>query len=660
MGILSKVLQDSSTGSVLGVINIAADFPTLAQVTNGATYVIGTAVTDNDPTKTNTGSSFVEGEVIAWDEADTKWITTSVSAPVQSVAGKTGTVTLVAADVGLGNVDNTSDADKPISTATQTALDGKENTLGFTPENVANKAVDFSTVNDTLYPSVEAVNEQLALKLDVADNLNDLADAATARTNLDLGDLAVADSVSENEIDNNAVTNIKLANMDAGTIKGRQTGNGQAQDLTATQATSILDNMVGDSGGGGTKGLVPAPAAGDAAADKFLKADGTWSAEIGSGDVTGPALSGPNYIPSFSDTTGKVLQVSGMQADVAGNILAASVSSAGTIQGSTLLATNLTSAKFITSNANNELISAVKGAVDTFDDTASGDSYVPGDYINVPLTGGSGTGLEVNITVIPGEGIKTVDTLVGGADYTDGTYSAVSLTGGTGEDALADITVAGGAVTVVTIVGAGNSYAVDDTLSADPADIGGTGAGFTVDVATIFPAGLVGFPLVIAEEGQDYVEGDVLGVDNANLGGTGSGFEATVGTIFKPAVLTIDDLAPGEDGNVVYSPYATITTGPQTLVDKWRYFANSASQLTFPLPTTAAVGDVFRIIQANTGGYKITQNAGQIIYFQGGSTTAGTGGFLESAGPGSVIELTCIESNTAFIVTSHEVNPTLT
>ena len=37
---------------------------------------------------------------------------------------------LVKGDVGLGNVDNTSDANKPVSTATQTALDGKANTLG--------------------------------------------------------------------------------------------------------------------------------------------------------------------------------------------------------------------------------------------------------------------------------------------------------------------------------------------------------------------------------------------------------------------------------------------------------------------------------------------------------------------------------------------------
>lgn len=44
---------------------------------------------------------------------------------VDSVAGKTGVVTLVKADVGLANVDNTSDANKPISTATQTALNAK-------------------------------------------------------------------------------------------------------------------------------------------------------------------------------------------------------------------------------------------------------------------------------------------------------------------------------------------------------------------------------------------------------------------------------------------------------------------------------------------------------------------------------------------------------
>jgi hypothetical protein len=52
---------------------------------------------------------------------------TSSGAPVQSVAGKIGAVTLAKGDVGLGNVDNTSDLNKPVSTATQNALNLKAN-----------------------------------------------------------------------------------------------------------------------------------------------------------------------------------------------------------------------------------------------------------------------------------------------------------------------------------------------------------------------------------------------------------------------------------------------------------------------------------------------------------------------------------------------------
>ena len=49
---------------------------------------------------------------------------------VTSVASKTGAVTLAKGDVGLGNVNNTADADKPVSTVTQTALDSKADLVG--------------------------------------------------------------------------------------------------------------------------------------------------------------------------------------------------------------------------------------------------------------------------------------------------------------------------------------------------------------------------------------------------------------------------------------------------------------------------------------------------------------------------------------------------
>jgi len=56
----------------------------------------------------------------------------AAAAPVQSVNGQTNVVVLTKSDVGLSNVDNTSDLNKPISTATQTGLDLKANKAGDT------------------------------------------------------------------------------------------------------------------------------------------------------------------------------------------------------------------------------------------------------------------------------------------------------------------------------------------------------------------------------------------------------------------------------------------------------------------------------------------------------------------------------------------------
>ncbi len=70
----------------------------------------------------------------SYNSSDSKWYETSrstsgsgSSGAVTSVNGATGDVTVSKSSIGLANVDNTSDANKPISTATQTALDGKQN-----------------------------------------------------------------------------------------------------------------------------------------------------------------------------------------------------------------------------------------------------------------------------------------------------------------------------------------------------------------------------------------------------------------------------------------------------------------------------------------------------------------------------------------------------
>lgn len=62
---------------------------------------------------------------------------TSAQAPVQSVAGKTGIVTLSKSDVGLGDVENKSSA----TIRGEITSSNVTTALGFTPENIANKGV---------------------------------------------------------------------------------------------------------------------------------------------------------------------------------------------------------------------------------------------------------------------------------------------------------------------------------------------------------------------------------------------------------------------------------------------------------------------------------------------------------------------------------------
>jgi hypothetical protein len=99
-------------------------------------------------------SAGTAGQVLTLDSAAPggfTWSTPTVtSVPVTSVAGKIGDVTLAKADVGLTNVDNTSDADKPVSTATQTALDDKANTTHTHAESdITNLTTDLAATEKT-------------------------------------------------------------------------------------------------------------------------------------------------------------------------------------------------------------------------------------------------------------------------------------------------------------------------------------------------------------------------------------------------------------------------------------------------------------------------------------------------------------------------------
>jgi hypothetical protein len=75
------------------------------------------------------------------------------------------------------------------------------------------------------------------------------------------------------------VANAALANVATNTVKGRSAaGTGAASDLSMATLTAMLNAFVGDGGSGGTKGLVPAPDPGAAAAGQVLKASGSFGA----------------------------------------------------------------------------------------------------------------------------------------------------------------------------------------------------------------------------------------------------------------------------------------------------------------------------------------------------------------------------------------------
>ena len=99
---------------------------------------------------------------------------------VNTVAGRTGHVVLTKNDVGLSNVDNTSDLNKPVSTAVQSALDLKEpananiqSHIGSTsnPHSVTKTQVGLSNVDNTSDMSKPVSTLQAAAIQTAADTI---------------------------------------------------------------------------------------------------------------------------------------------------------------------------------------------------------------------------------------------------------------------------------------------------------------------------------------------------------------------------------------------------------------------------------------------------------------------------------------------------------
>jgi hypothetical protein len=109
-----------------GIWNASTNTPTLVSSIGikGFYYKVNVAGT----TTIDTHNNWTVGDLVIFDGTVWEQVQGGTS-DVVSVAGRTGAVTLTSGDVGLGNVNNTSDASKPISTAQATAIGLKQDTL---------------------------------------------------------------------------------------------------------------------------------------------------------------------------------------------------------------------------------------------------------------------------------------------------------------------------------------------------------------------------------------------------------------------------------------------------------------------------------------------------------------------------------------------------
>ncbi|WP_164847790.1 autotransporter outer membrane beta-barrel domain-containing protein, partial [Sandaracinomonas limnophila] len=242
------------------VDNKASDLTTTINTLSSTVTSLSGTTTSNLATKENT---IVAGTTGQYYRGDKSWQTLDKTA------------------VGLANVDNTSDANKPVSTATQTALDLKE--------NASNKSTDVSTdgTSDSKYTSAKAVKTYVDNKAsDLTTTINTLSSTVTSLSGTTTSNLATKENTivagttgqyyrgdkSWQTLDKTAVG---LANVD-------NTSDANKPISTATQ--SALDAKV--SIGGDLSGTASSPAIGDGKVTTAKINDGAvTSAKIADGSI---------------------------------------------------------------------------------------------------------------------------------------------------------------------------------------------------------------------------------------------------------------------------------------------------------------------------------------------------------------------------------------
>lgn len=179
---------------------------------------------------------------------------------VASVNGQTGVVTLTKADIGLVNIDNTSDSNKPVSTATQTALDSK---AALVHAHTASQVSDSTVTGRSVLTAADAATARTAIGAGTS-NLTIGTSSGTAKA----GDYTPTKSdVGLGNVDNtsDATKNSATATLTNKTL---------TSPVIAKISNLSSNGLVTTSGGDGTLGISTLPSDGN----KYLDGFGNFTA----------------------------------------------------------------------------------------------------------------------------------------------------------------------------------------------------------------------------------------------------------------------------------------------------------------------------------------------------------------------------------------------
>lgn len=108
----------------------------------------------------------------------------------------------------------------------------------------------------------------------------------------------------------------------------------------------------------------------------------------------------------------------------------------------------------------------------------------------------------------------------------------------------------------------------------------------------------------------------------------------------------------------IYSPpgggitWTDVTGTSQAMSADKGYVANNSGLVTLTLPSPCAVGKLIYVSGQGSGGWKIAQNASQIIHLDNTDSTTGVGGSIASNNRYDSVVLVCTVADTEFQVVS--------